>query len=281
MAPVPVAAPGPDAPEANDGGRHVAEARLAVTEERWDDASVAAKAALVADPENEEAGRLAQTAGRESRAAEAFAAFQQAATTDDIGAVQASMDRIPQDSVYHGRAAPLFESMRERWVQDQLAVAEDLAAEGKCKQLERHVKKAVRTVPAARTALAKVADGCSERDEPATPRRPDERRPPRPTPAAPEPDRPAPRPEAPEGDFDALFEEARGAFAANQDAKALAKAEAALGVKPGDQNALSIAAYAACRLKRADVARRYYERLRGQRQQNVKSGCAQVGVFFQ
>jgi hypothetical protein len=84
----------------------------------------------------------------------------------------------------------------------------------------------------------------------------------------------------PQGNFDDTLKEARTAFMNGQFGKALAKAEEALGYKPGNQEAITVAAMAACKSGKPDKGKRYLSMLKGTRQNQAKSYCLQAGVQF-
>jgi len=108
---------------------------------------------------------------------------------------------------------------------------------------------------------------------------------PTPTPT-PSPSPPTPSPSASTGpsqppaagDFDALLAEARTAGKAAQWGKSLRSAEGALRAQPSSQDALTIAALAACNLKDAAKAKKYISKLGDARQSMARQSCLRNGV---
>jgi Spy/CpxP family protein refolding chaperone len=80
----------------------------------------------------------------------------------------------------------------------------------------------------------------------------------------------SPDPAAP---FSEKLAEAKRAYAGRHYQKALAVAEDALELSPGDQETMSIAAVTACKLHNVEVANKYLRRLRGQREAFVRQIC--------
>jgi len=94
---------------------------------------------------------------------------------------------------------------------------------------------------------------------------------------APPPPGPAPEP-VPGGSFEELLAEAQQAAKNAQWGRALAMGERALKLQPNDQAALMTSALAACNLKHASVANRYFRKLAPSRQALIRQRCLANGI---
>ena len=88
---------------------------------------------------------------------------------------------------------------------------------------------------------------------------------------------PAPEP-VPGGSFEELLAEAQQAAKNAQWGRALAMGERALKLQPNDQAALMTSALAACNLKHASVASRYFRKLAPSRQALIRQRCLANGI---
>jgi hypothetical protein len=268
------AAPAGAAPEkpavepAPQGDTGIAEARKALAEERWIAARDAAEQVLKADPANTEAGKIQEQANGEFRNQTAYEHLKQARDARKAVEVARHFREIPEASIYHQRAQADVEKFHDQYLREREAEARGYAAHGQCDKIGALARRAADVFPDAKAAVEKAGSNCTPIAVRPTPI-PEEQR-------APEP--PAPKSDA---EVQALLVDAKAAARNFNWSDARKKAEEVLRLRPGDQDALSVAGIAACNLVDKDRAARYIEKLKGERKNMMKQICASRGVLIE
>jgi pSer/pThr/pTyr-binding forkhead associated (FHA) protein len=259
----------PKADPAKEVARLLTEAKQAMTDEKWVAALAAVDQIQKLDPENAEAKKIQEQANSEFRnqtTYEKFSAARDAGRTAD--AVKLAKD-IPDGSSYHAKAAADLDKLHDQFVKAREGEARGYAAKGQCDKILALARRSGDIFADARTAVEKAGVGCVQvaSGRPAEP--------------------PAATPSTPAAPADAVLSEtqiaslitdAKEAARNNNWAEARRKADEVLKVRPGDQDALSVAGIAACNLSDRERALRYIDRLKGERQHMMKQICAAKGV---
>lgn len=255
----------PNPPPTDVVGKQLAEARAAIASTDWAAAASAAEAALKADPGNAEARALANQAKDELGNAIAYNQFTTAAKGKRYDDAIAAFERIPSQSVYKNKARDGLDRLHNQYVSDVKSKAQSLARAHKCRDLERLANEAAKVFS---DAAAAVRDVSCEEQVAST-------RPPGGSGSDPGNSGGGSDP-APTGDPSALVDAASKAAMNGQFGSALSQAEQA--IKAGASGsvatkAVNIAALSACRIKKTDKAKYYYDRAPTSNKQSIRQAC--------
>jgi|JI10StandDraft_1071094.scaffolds.fasta_scaffold20600_7 pSer/pThr/pTyr-binding forkhead associated (FHA) protein len=262
--PGPGTGPGP-AVATGDVGKLIADARAAINANDWAEASNLAAQAQKADPGNTEARALASQAKDELASQIAYNEFSASASRKQYDDAIAAFERIPTQSVYKNKARDGLERLHNQYTADVKAKAQSLAKARKCRDLERLANDAAKLFSDAAAAVRAVP--CEEQVASKPPGGGD-----------PNPGGSDPGPSG--GDPAALIDEASKAALNGQWALALARAEETLRSGPSSavaSKAINIAALSACRIKKYDKAKVYYNKAVSQQQRtSIRQACLQA-----
>jgi hypothetical protein len=266
-----LAVPGADAGAATtDLARLLADARNAVTTEVWPLAGKLARAALAIDPDSAEAQAIAAQADREAPAAAAAQKVATAKADKDYAAAVAAFAEIPDDSIYKERVAPLLDELRDAYFGEIGPKLDKLLAARDCAGAAKLADDAAKLWPKKAAELQARAKACRPRSA-STSKGDDPRASSGDARATGEADAPAATPQS-------LIDDGTTALKTGQYAKGLRACEQALATDPGNQQALTCAALAACNTRNKAKAQRYLARVSGGRQEMIRKVCARNGV---
>jgi ribosomal protein S21 len=163
------AAPPPPAPDAappprpaSDLDVRLAEARGALDEERWADASAAARIAQKLDPKNEEAARILKVAKAEPANKGLYDDFHKAVDAGDVETALRRFKRVPAGSLYQKKAAAEVAKMREVFLKAKEAEARTLSEGKMCKRIEPIQKDVAKLFPDDQGRIKTIADACGK-----------------------------------------------------------------------------------------------------------------------
>ncbi len=166
---VPDAAPPPPAPDAappakpaSDVDVRLGEARRALDEERWADATAAARIAQKLEPKNEEAARILKVAKAEPANKAAYDDFRKAVDAGDVETAIRRFKRVPAGSIYQKKATADMDRMRETFVKAKEAEARTLSEGKMCKRIEPIQKDVAKLFPEAQDRIKTIADACGK-----------------------------------------------------------------------------------------------------------------------
>jgi ABC transport system ATP-binding/permease protein len=266
----------------------IAEAKIKVQAEAWDEAMAIANKALFQEPTSTDAAALRKLAEAEKQNSEKFAALKEAMESKNFEAVLQGAPKIPDDSVYKTRAGELQKGAQTQFIAFHLGVAKDKLAAGDCEQARQEAE-SVLVLDAKNKKASQVIKRCealANRPEPPPPapvavEKPARRTPP-PVPAhAATTVKPKPEPSGTPADPDKLIKDAQQFWWSGQYAAAIDSARKALKAKPNLTNAYQIIAICSCALHDADTAAKAVEKLADDRSKHyVKSACQKNGINF-
>ncbi len=254
--------------------KFLGEARAAIADSKWADASDAANAALKLEPDNTEASTLAKQAKTELGNHNTYTDFAQAAARRQYETAISKFEEIQNDSVYKNKARDQYDQLHTQYVAEVKRDGAALARAKKCAQLKRlavDAKKvfsdagaAVEAIPCDEQVAVKPGNGSGSNTGSNT---------------AP-PDRPPP---PVTGDAPAMLAEAREAAKSSQWGKALSKAEDIMRMSSADGSAkagaVMVAVLAACNLKSNAKAQKYYNIANPSQKQMLRQRCLAVAGF--
>lgn len=270
--PVPAPANAEDDPEAL-----LESAKRAIDERKWAHAQVAADKLLESEPGHKEAKQIKQTAKREMLGEAHYQELLQAIDGKRYADISKKLASVPGDSVYHAQAQEAHDAALDAYVRTEVTPeAQRLLDARKCSQLQTLESRVRRQWSAAAGQLPKVVSECRAAVRASNRRNGNN-------------DRQQgggqqnsgggndPPPE-PSKSFDELMTEAKDAAKANLYGKALRLCSDALKLKPGDQEAVSVCAIAACGMGNIKQAKRYHKQAIGARQSQIVQICMLKGV---
>ncbi len=152
-----------------DVDKALADAKKAVSEERWDDVAAAAAELLAREPGHLEGRRLADLAAFEGPNLTRFTELRKALEERTVSLVAASFHAIGDGSRYQELARPDYEKVREQWVLVREADARSLVRAGRCRDAHRVARSANDLFPEMRPRLDVAAGNCrpaTNQDEP-------------------------------------------------------------------------------------------------------------------
>ena len=191
---------------------------------------------------------------------------QAAAKKDHVGALVA-LEKIPNESAYRQQAQTAMDALHAEYMEVTLAQAKKLARAGNCRELARLATNAAKVYADTGAAVRDVS--CSTQTTVATG------------------GESASNPGSTSGSTPAtsssksaaeLVQEANDAARSGQYIRARRAADEALRQDPGNQLALTAAAIASCNLKDSSAAKRYINKLSGQRQGMARQVCLRNNV---
>jgi ABC transport system ATP-binding/permease protein len=236
---------------------------------KWSAAIADADEALKLSPDDGQAKALKERAQAELADQKLKEVFDRAAAKGDLKQMYEVVKKMNQTTTtYQEASAKQLKAAGDNG-REIIARAVRYGQAGKCDQVRRLTPSEWESTPVQREKVEELFRECQKnqvasRDPKETPRNPD---PPNPNP------NPTPPPQNNAQAAAALLQDAKLAYSAKQYQKALGKSEDALDASPGDQEAMSIAGMAACKLHNIDVANKYLKRLKAQRQTLVRQIC--------
>jgi eukaryotic-like serine/threonine-protein kinase len=155
--------PQPDAgpPPLTEADKLVIEGQQALGEERWMDATVAAKQALAFDPAHEGAKKLANAAKTEPTNKKVYDDFLRHVRENNVQKIAKDYGKLPETSLFRVKAQAVYERIRDGWVLAHEEEARALAAQKKCSKLAPIQKKVAAVFPESEPKLAEIAKGCT------------------------------------------------------------------------------------------------------------------------
>ncbi len=136
------------------------DARKAVQEERWDEALAATDALLKQQPANTEAKQINVQARLEIPNQTRFAELNKAAAANEVAAVMRHYRALADESIYKVKAQPVFDQLKEPFLENQLADARALVRAGRCDDARRIARVTGEWFPDARPRLEDASTGC-------------------------------------------------------------------------------------------------------------------------
>jgi len=287
-----VETPTPDAAAGSANDKALNDAKMAVQnaidEERWPEVISACKEVQAINPEDPECKDKIAQAQREQEAQLKYDDFVKAVADKDYVKVATIFRELDADSIYKERAREAHDRVRDEYVTAVKSNAARFAKKGDCKEVAKLADQADRlwteAGDAARAELAKcdqvaVADAGSGKGTGTSKGTGKGTGTSKGTGKGTGTGTSSGTSSSGSGKSVAeLVTEANDAARNGQYGKAVRAAEEALKQDPGNQQALTAAAIAACNLKDAGKAKKYINRLSGQRQGMVRQVCLRNNV---
>jgi pSer/pThr/pTyr-binding forkhead associated (FHA) protein len=233
------------------------------------------------DPNSEAAKDMAVTAKKEMASALLFTDLKGAMGKRDFPLAKQYCDKLPDDSVYKDKAKDLCDKAKADFVAEMTTRAKQLAAQHKCKDIQKLAQQAGKTWSEAKEAVDGVA--CTEAVAVTPPGGGG-------THVTPPPGGGggSDKPPGGGGGSDAtppssnnpaqLIDDARAAAKNAQWGKALRLCEDALRIDRGNADAVMVCALASCNLKNTAKAKMYIGKLSAQRQGMARQSCLRNGL---
>ena len=240
-------------------------ANSAVDKEEWESAHEAAKKALEIQPDSQAAKDLAGKAKFELENQARYNEFKDAVKSKDYSGIAKTFDSIDADSIYKDQARGVHDQIRDAYVVKNTSKAKGFAKKRKCEELGELKESVADTWSEAEEALADI--GCEERvaDGSSSRKKPDKK-----------PDKKSDR--KPTKSYDAYMKDAKAAMMKNQYGKARRACDQALKVKSKDVQAAMTCGIAACKMKRASLAKKYQGMLPPSRKAAIRQICLKSGL---
>lgn len=268
------------APASTEVADHIAAAEAAIAGKKWDQAVSDAAAALAIDPQNPRANELRTTAEAEKQNQERYATLMAAARTRDYAGVAQTFSTISADSVYRPEAQKVHDRLRDRYEVAKARSARRLARRGNCSAQEKLAREASALWPEMGDRLMRYecrrrvvtntdpggetgndtnnTNGTSQETGNNTVTEPE------------------PKPSVEE-----LVAQCVEEGTASRWKRALRVCEAVLDSSPGNVQAHTNAAIAACKLGREKAAKRHHQRLPAQTQGLIAQVCSGEGISLE
>lgn len=253
-------------------------ARDALAQRKWAHAQVAADKILEDDSGNRAAKDIKQTARQEILNEAHYQELLRVIEDKEYGGVAGKLDSIAKSSVYRAQAQEAHDAALEAYVSTEvLPEAQRLLEERKCAQLQSYENRVRRQWSAAAGQLPDIVSECraevrasnrnNSRSSGGSGQQNNQQ-------SSGDNDPPP----DPGKSFDELLSEAKDAAKINLYGKALRLCSDALKLKPGDQEAVSVCAIAACGMGNQKQAKRYQKMAIGARQNQIAQVCMLKGV---
>lgn len=275
---VPADATPPTLPATDDPEALLESAKAALAERKWAHAQVAADKLLELDSGNQAAKDIKQSAKQEIVNEAHYQDLVRAIEAKEYGSVAGKLGSIGKGSVYRAQAQEAHDAALEAYVSAEvLPEAQRLLDGRKCAQLQTFENRVRRQWSAAAGQLPEIVSECrsalraSNRNN-----RPSGNNGQQNNQQSSDGDNDPP-PE-PSKSFDELMAEAREAAKINLYGKALRLCSDALKLQPGEQEAVSVCAIAACGMGNQKQAKRYHRMAIGTRQNQILQICQSKGV---
>lgn len=255
-------------------------AKTSIEKEKWSAALEAAKSALQIQPDSREAKELAKTAEFEEKNKDLYDAFKKAVTNDDYIDIGQSFAGIDDNSLYKDKARQAHDDKRDNYIRDATVQAKSLANKNKCSELSELRVRAASAWEQAGDAVANVP--C---DAAVAVKKPDDKKSDKKKSDDKKPDKKSDKKKSdkksdkkPSKSYDQLMADAKAAMFKNQYGKSRRLCDDALKLKPRDAGAATVCGLAACNMKKARLAKKYYNMLPAQRKNMVRQSCLTRGV---
>ncbi|MEM9488712.1 MAG: hypothetical protein AAGC55_06180, partial [Myxococcota bacterium] len=267
-----------DDPPASDRVRELLEqAAQAIDGENWDDAIAAAEQVQgIESNGNDTAKQYLQKAQDEKANQERHDAFIAAVKSNDFAAAHRAFSAVDDDSIYKDRIRDEYDTQRRNYAEKAKADASSLSERGRCTAITEIKKRAQELDPAVAEEVAEIEQRCrkaaqqnrktspansNDSDNNGSTSRPDNS------------SKPSGRPVA------ELASDIKKATMAKQQGAAVKTCrEYFREAKPRDPNIVALCGRAACKMKRAREAKRYYDALPQGKKSFVAPVCVENGI---
>jgi hypothetical protein len=157
----PAPPPEPAPPEPTALEKQLALARAALAEERWAEATTAARAAQRLEPRNADAEAILKAARVEPQNKRLFDELMKAAEEGDPDKTTRRWRRIPEDSLYHPRAKAAYEQVKKDYLHVKRAEATALAETRMCARIAPIEKQVKGFFPESAEEIAAIGRKCA------------------------------------------------------------------------------------------------------------------------